>query len=68
MNEYFNCVIEWIKKVRYSQEKWIKCDKKFCKMWKKCVECDKMWAKLHEKIYVQYFHIRKTIPQLKYFT
>ena len=31
LNEYFHCVIEWIiewiKKVHYSQEKWIKCEK-----------------------------------------
>ena len=30
LNEYYHCVIEWIiewiKKIRYSQEKWTKCE------------------------------------------
>ena len=42
---------------------------KILRMWKKNAlnvkKCEKYKLK---KLYVQYFHIRKTIPQLKYFT
>ena len=59
------------KKVRYSQEKWIKCEKNVENI--KNVEKNALNVKKCEKyklkkLYVQYFHIRKTIPQLKYFT